>query len=81
MSRHGGVVSVFFTALLLSGAAAGTLLTTSLSLTFTLRVTPVQTHTEEKSAYLLHQGGAGLLRGTTGRIGGDSALSGSGGTL
>ena len=81
MSRHGGIVSALFTVLLSCSAAAGTLLTASLRLTFTLRVTLAQTHAKEKSTCLLQQGGASLLRGATRRIGGGSALSRFGGTL
>ena len=80
MSRHGGVVSALFTALLGSGTAAGTFLTASLRLTFTLGMALVQAHAEEKGAGLLHQGGAGFLRGATRFFGGGSALSGFGGT-
>ncbi|CNJ59061.1 Uncharacterised protein [Mycobacterium tuberculosis] len=81
MSRHGGVVSALFTALLGSGTAAGTFLTASLRLTFTLGMALVQAHAEEKGASLFQQGGAGFLSGATRRVGGGSALSGFGGTL
>ena len=80
MSRHGGVVSALFTALLGSGAAAGTLLTASLRLTFTLGVALVQAHAKEKGTCLFHQGGAGFISGAMRRVGGGSTLSGCSGT-